>query len=178
MKENKSLYNIDKTIKEVLENGFVINEETGEVIFETSDLEKLEMDRDNKINNIIGFIKSLDIEAKALLEIANDYKKRVDSKKKKIENLKKYLDIYLQANNMTDKKEYMNGITSYRKSESLEILPNKETDLNIYLLGNKDLEKCISTEYSINKTELKKEIKSGKEIPFVNIVEKQNLQIK
>lgn len=174
--DNMSLYQIDKNIKEVLENGFSFNEETGEVLFETEDLERLEINLNDKLNNIIGFIKDLEIQAEAYDKLKKDYEARTKEKSKKAERLKKYLDEYLKANEMTDKREFVNGITSYRKSKSINV--KSDVDLENYLLGSEEHKKYLKIEYKIDKTGLKKELENGNEIPFVEIVEKQNLQIK
>lgn len=174
--DNMSLYQIDKNIKEVLENGFSFNEETGEVLFETEDLERLEINLNDKLNNIIGFIKDLEIQAEAYDKLKKDYEARSKEKSKKAERLKNYLDEYLKANEMTDKREFVNGITSYRKSKSINI--KSDVDLENYLLGSEEHKKYLKTEYKFDKTGLKKELENGNEIPFVEIVEKQNLQIK
>ena len=174
--DNMSLYQIDKNIKEVLENGFSFNEETGEVLFETEDLERLEINLNDKLNNIIGFIKDLEIQAEAYDKLKKDYESRSKEKSKKAERLKNYLDDYLKANGMTDKREFVNGITSYRKSKSVNI--KSDVDLENYLLMNDKYTKYLKSEYKIDKTGLKKELENGVEIPFVELVEKQNLQIK
>lgn len=174
--DNMSLYQIDKNLKEVLENGFVIDEETGEILFETEDLEKLEMSIENKINNIIGFIKDTEIQADNYKKVAEDYQKRSDNKNKKVEKLKKYLSDYLQANDMTDKKEYLNGTTSFKKSSSLNI--TSDVDLENYLLGSEEHKQYLKTEYKFDKKGLKKEVQNGTKIPFCEIRESNNLQIK
>lgn len=174
--DNMSLYQIDKNLKEVLENGFVFDEETGEILFETEDLEKLEMSIENKINNIIGFIKDTEIQADNYKKVSDDYKARSENKKKKVEKLKKYLSDYLQANEMTAKKEYLNGTTSFRKSNSLAI--TSDVDLENYLLGSEEHKQYLKTEYKFDKAGLKKEVQSGTKIPFCEIRESNNLQIK
>lgn len=174
--DNMSLYQIDKNLKELLENGFVIDDETGEILFETEDLEKLEMSVENKINNIIGYIKDTKIQAENYEKVSKDYQKRSDIKKKKVERLEKYLSDYLQANDMTDKREYTNGMTSFRKSKKVKI--TSDIDLENYLLGNKEHKKYLKTKYSFDNAGLKKELLSGNNIPFCKIEENNNLQIK
>ena len=176
MNNEMSLYEIDKIMKEVLENGFSVNEETGEVFLKDEDLDKLDMAINDKINNIVGYIKDLDIQADNYKKVASDYQARSDSKKKRADRLRDYLSNYLQANKMTDKKEFKNGITSFRKSESLSI--TNDEDLIKYLGRSKNYKDCLKTKYEINKTDLKKYVKNGKKIPFCELVEKQNLQIK
>ena len=174
--DNMSLYQIDKNIKEVLESGFSFNEETGEILFETEDLERLEISLNDKLNNIIGFIKDLEIQAEAYDKLKKDYENRAKEKSKKADRLKKYLDEYLKTNGMTEKKEFINGVTSYRKSKQLSI--TSDVDLENYLLGSEEHKKYLKTEYKFDKTGLKKELENGTNIPFVEIIENQNLQIK
>lgn len=174
--DNMSLYQIDKNLKELLENGFVIDDETGEILFETEDLEKLEMSVENKINNIIGYIKDTKIQAENYEKVSKDYQKRSDIKKKKVERLEKYLSDYLQANDMTDKREYTNGMTSFRKSKKVKI--TSDIDLENYLLGNKEHKKYLKTKYSFDNAGLKKELLGGNSIPFCEIEENNTLQIK
>lgn len=174
--DNMSLYQIDKNLKELLENGFVIDDETGEILFETEDLEKLEMSVENKINNIIGFIKDTEIQAENYKKVSEDYKKRSDIKKKKVERLEKYLSDYLQANNMTGKREYTNGITSFRKSKKIKI--TSDIDLENYLLKSKKNKKYLKIKYSFDNAGLKKELLGGNSIPFCEIEENNTLQIK
>ena len=115
-----SLYKLDKTIKDILEQGLSFDYETGEVLFTTEDLEKLETSIESKINNIVGYIKNLEIEQKMYKEVSDDYKNRAEEKKKKVEKLKNYLDSFMTSNNI-EKKEVMNGIASYRKSTVVDI---------------------------------------------------------
>lgn len=173
---NMSLYEIDKNMKEVLEKGFVFNEETGEILFEAEDLENLEVSLNDKLNNIIGYIKDLEIQAEAYKKIKEDYENRTKDKAKKAERLRKYLDEYLKANKMLEKKEFVNGIISYKKSEVINV--TSDVELENYLLSSKEHKKYLKTEYKFDKNGLKKELKNGTEIPFCEIVEKQNLQIK
>ena len=41
-------YGISQTIAQIIENGFTINEETGEVLFQSDDLEKLQEEKTRK----------------------------------------------------------------------------------------------------------------------------------
>ena len=139
-----NLYEIDKTIKDVIDRGYSFNEETGEVLFETQDLESLEIALSDKINNIVGYIKDLELEAEALTKIALDYNDRAKAKDRKALRLKEYLDSYLKANNMINKQEYKNGVISYRASKSLMIA--NDTDLENYLRGNEEYSKYLKEE--------------------------------
>ena len=167
-----NLYNIDSTIKQIIEQGFVWDEETGEVFFTSDDLEALEMQLDDKLNNIIGYIKSLDMQADNMKAIKDDYAKRQKSYEKKAENLKKYLDGFMQANSR-EKVESSNGIASYRKSKSVDIYDSEA--LQKFIEENKDY---ANVKIEPNKTAIKDGINSGVVIPGAIIKENKNLSIK
>lgn len=173
-----SLYKLDKTIKEVIDKGFTFDEETGEVIFTTDDIEKIKMSIDEKINNIVGYIKSLNLEVQTLKNISDEYKKRADSKNKKIEKLKAYLDEYLSSNEI-EKKEVVNGIVSYKKSKSTNIY-DEEALLN-YIKNHKDIrERYSTTEIKFSKKEIGNDLKKNENliIDGVELITSKNLQIK
>lgn len=178
METGMSLYKLDQTMKEVIDRGFTYDEETGEILFTTDDIEKLEMATTDKINNIVGYIKDLDIESKTLKSISDEYKNRADSKKKKSEKLKKYLDEYLTSN-CIEKKEVENGVVSYRTSTSTNIYD--EAALLKYIESHKELEdRYISREIKISKTEIGKDLKTNDDLVIdgVELKTNKNLQIK
>lgn len=172
-----NLYELDNAIREVIENGFAVNENTGEV-FEDTELEKLNISLEEKINNIIGFIKNLDIEEKVLSDISKEYKERAEKKAKKAESLKNYLSSFMQSKEIPE-KETRNGKVFFRKSTSTVI--ENEEDLKKFLSENEDLkEKYVNvttTEKYILKN-LKEDIDDGKEIPGVIVKTNINLQVK
>lgn len=166
-----TLYDIDNRILEIIERGFIVDEETGEIIDAHDEvnakLEELEFDRTAKIENIALYIKnmeslivSLKAEEKALAD-------RRRAREKRIENLKNYL-----ASSMVVANE--NGIEtskvciSFRKSESVVV--NEE------ILDRKYFNEKVS--YTPDKTAIKKAIKDGATIDGAYIETKQNLQIK
>lgn len=81
-----------------------------------------------------------------------------------MESLKRYISGYLEGTSFESARVKV----SFRKSESLEILEGA----------------VIPDEYlkfkepEVNKTDLKKAIKEGLQLPGVSIVENQNIQIK
>lgn len=52
-----SLWGLDKAFYEIVENGFVYDEETGEVYFTSDDLDKIQMGIDEQLNKLCGFVK-------------------------------------------------------------------------------------------------------------------------
>ena len=167
-----NLYKLDEIIKQVIEQGFTFDEETGEILFESKDLDELQEALDTKLGNIIGYIKSLNMMADNMKSIKDEYSNRQKSYEKKAEYLKNYLDSWMKANSKT-KLETDSGVASYRKSSSVNILD--ESLLESYIKDNTEYAKI---EYKPNKTSIKEAINSGKSIPGVEIKENQNLIIK
>ena len=152
-----NLYEIDAAILGC------VDVETGE-IFDIEKFEELSLTRDAKIENICLWIKNLKAEAEALKAEKDAFEARQKAAENKMESLKRYISGYLEGTPFESTKVKV----SFRKSESLEILEGA----------------VIPDEYlkfkepEVNKTDLKKAIKEGLQLPGVSIVENQNIQIK
>lgn len=160
-----TLYEIDRTIMEVVNNGFAFDEETGEITFDTSNLESLQLERDTKVENIACWIKNLKADIDGLKEEEKALKERRTAKENKIENLEKYLMFALNG----EKFETARVAISYRKSQVVEIadgvsLPEEYTR--------------TKTTVEPDKTALKNALKGGAVIEGVELVEKNNIAIK
>lgn len=160
-----TLYEIDKTIMEVINNGFAFDEETGEITFDTSNLEALQLERDTKVENIACWIKNLKADIDGLKEEEKALKERRSVKENKIENLEKYLMLALNG----EKFETSRVAISYRKSQVVEIadgvnLPEEYTR--------------TKTTVEPDKTALKNALKGGAVIEGVELIEKNNITIK
>lgn len=156
-----TLFEIDKAIQDF---EFEVDEETGEILNPNA-LEELEMAREQKIENIGLYIKNLEAEADAVEnqeKVFADRKKRI---RKKIEGLKGFLGYALQGESFKTDKVVM----SFRKSESVHITDE-------YLIP--DEYKTFTVVKKPDKTVIKKALKDGKEIMGVELVEKQNVQIR
>ena len=62
-----TLYEIRDQIARILDTGFVVDEDTGEVLADESSLDALKMAEEEKLENIICYRKNLLSEAKACL---------------------------------------------------------------------------------------------------------------
>ena len=156
-----TLFEIDKAIQDF---EFEVDEETGEILNPNA-LEELEMAREQKIENVGLYIKNLEAEATAVEnqeKIFADRKKRI---RKKIEGLKGFLGYALQGEKFkTDRVEM-----SFRKSES--VLVKDE-----YLIPDEYCDFTVMRKP--NKKNIKDALKHGKELMGVELVEKQNVQIR
>lgn len=160
-----TLYEITKQIEEVIENGFSVNEETGE-LFDDTDLEALDMDFKTKADNIACFIKNLNAEAKAIREEENALASRRRAKESKAAKLKEYLEGSMFLLQM-DKLETSRNKLSFRKSTRLLIGDEAEIPTEF-----------IKTEYKPDKQALTKALKEGQEFTGIALVEQKNLQVK
>lgn len=151
------LYEIDSAILDC------VDVETGE-IFDEDKFEELSLERDAKIENICLWIKNLKAEAEALKAEKDTFAQRQKVAENKMESLKRYISSYLDGTKFESAKVKV----TFRKSESLEI--SEDAIVPDEYLRFKEPE--------VNKTELKKAIKSGVEVPGVALVTNNNIQIK
>ena len=107
------------------------------------------------------FVAGLDAEIKRLLDLKQVHEKKISSADKQIDYLLKLFKI--------DKMKTEINELSYRKSEAVVLVD--ET-----LIPTEFKKEKVSV--SIDKTEIKKALKEGKEIPWAVIETRQNLQIK
>lgn len=156
-----NLYEIKQEFEKAIEE--CVDMETGEIINPTR-LDELNMVLTDKRENVVLYIKNLSAEAKAIDEEAKNLTNRKRVLNNKVEGLKKYLADNLEGH----KFETAKVVVSFRKSEQLEINS----------IEHIPTEYLISQEPKIDKVALKKSIKQGAVINGVQIITKQNIQIK
>lgn len=156
-----TLFEIDKAL---MDFEFEVDEETGEIL-NASDLDELQMARQDKIENIGLYIKNLEAEKEAVKHEKDSFADREKRLGKKIESLKGYLGYALQGQKFSTPRVAV----SFRRSESV-------------LVKNESLIPDEYCEFTMvrkpNKTNLKKALKDGEEIMGVELVEKQNVSVK
>ena len=138
-----------------------IDEETGEIL-NAAELDALEMQRDEKIENIALWIKNLKAEAEAVKKQKDVFYQREKALTNKAERLKEWL-----ASNLNGEKWKSDRVVlSWRKSESVAV----DDDFND--------DRFITYEPKISKTAIKEALKNGEEVTGARIVENNSLQIK
>lgn len=152
-----NLYEIDEEVMKC------VDVETGEV-FDIDRFEELNLQREEKIENICLWIKNLKAEIEALKAEKDAFYKRQKSAENKMESLKKYISNYLEGTGYESAKVKV----SFRKSEALEISEFAEIPEEYLKYKEPD----------VDKTALKDAIKKGLELKGVTIVQNQNIQIK
>ena len=156
-----TLFEIDKAIAEF---EWDIDPETGEVL-NPYGLDDLQMAREQKCENIALLIKNKEAEKTAVAEQEKVFTNRKKSLGNEIDRLKNYLGYALQGEKFSTPKVAV----SFRKSESV-------------LIKNENLipdEYCeFTTTRKPNKKTIKDALKEGEEIIGVELVEKQNVNVK
>lgn len=157
-------YEIDSALRELYENA--VNDD-GEISPELEwQIEKLEMERDRKVEGCGIVYKEMLAEAKAL----GDEVKSLTERKKIMENKAERLKCFLSSQMRDGEKLKTERIAiSWRKSERVEIDPLQADRLPLEY-------QRVKTEP--DKTALKDALKAGKQIEGVLLVATQNLQIK
>ena len=107
-----TIYEIDQAIMEC------VDLETGEII-DTEQLDKLQMERDTKLENVACWIKELKAEAEAIKAEKQILANRQKVAENKAESLKKYLAYALDGKKFSTAK----CAVSFRNTESVEITP-------------------------------------------------------
>ncbi len=172
------LYEIHESIERILEQGFdydCIDMESGEILEDKAQekLASLEVEESIKIENIALFLKNLDADVEAIKAEEKALADRRKTKERKYDWLKDYLSIFMQHTGKA-RFESARTVLSFRKSEVLQV--TDEDMLKAYAVDNDRYLKYTEPKLEIG--EIKKAFKNGEQIPGVEIVERQNLQIK
>ncbi len=164
-----TLYEINSQIDQILSTA-EIDEETGEVLFDTTLLESLQIARETKLENIACYVKNLVAEVDAIKAEEKNLKNRRQSKEKLAERLTYMLDNDLQG----QKFETARCKISYCKSTSTVV--DEEVFLEKY---KDDTNMCTpNTTYKYDKAQLKKKIQAGETIDGVTLSVNNNISIK
>ena len=142
--------------------------ESGDLV-DVDAFEELQMERDQKIENIACWIKDLISDAAAIREEEKSLADRRRVLENKAESLKSYLGRFLNAG---EKYSSARCAVSWRKSQKVEVNMAelwKDPRVENYLLY-RDPEP--------NKTAIKDAIKAGFEVRGCELIDNQNLQIK
>ena len=152
-----NLYTINQAILDT------IDLETGEIL-DTAAFDQLQMERDEKIENIALWIKNLKSEAVAYRAEKDAFAEKQKRAENKADSLTKYLDSVLAG----QKFKSVKAEVSYRKSTALNVQEGAQAP-EAYLKWS---------EPTIDKAGLTKAIKDGQEFEGFSLVEKNNIQIK
>ncbi len=139
------------------------DEETGEIL-DVQKFDALHLALEDKLEGIGCYIKNLEAEAAALKAEEQAFAARRKRAENKAASLKNYLAGYLNGCPF----ETLRVKVSFRKSESLDI--SEGAVVPEEFLKHKEPE--------VDKAELKKAVKAGLVLDGVQLIQKQNIQIK
>ncbi len=159
------LYEIDQQILECMDS------DTGEVV-DIDRLERLSIDRENKLESIALYIKNLNAEAEAIKSEEKSLAERRKSKERKADRLKDFLSYNLGGKPFETAKVKL----SFRRSTAVDITNHEE--LLRYLEDN-EMKSCIKyQEPDISKKKVGELLKTGQEIPGAKLVYNTNMEVK
>jgi len=162
-----TLYEIDGRISDLIENG--TDPETGELTVDIEALNALQMEREQKLENIALYLKNITAEAAAIKAESDALTERRRVLERKADKMRELLTTGLAGEKFTTPRVSV----TFRKSKALEL----------------DEEKFLSwaAEYpqftrrkdpEPDKVTIKEGLKQGMTIPGAEIVEKMNIIVK
>lgn len=161
------LLEINRAILDVLEKGFTTSDETGE-IFETEDLDALEMAFEDKIDGIAYYIKNEETMIQQLKEESKSLAQRAKYHEGHVNWMKRYVLNALLARDMTKLETVKNNITT-RKSTYVDIKDEED-------LPRKYLTKTVSLKP--DRKAIKEVLDSGKKVRGAELAERVNIYFK
>lgn len=150
-------------VREIEDFEFEIDEETGEIL-NANDLDNLELEKNEKIEQLCLWIKNLKSDAAAYKAEKDSFAKKQKAAENKAESIKNYIAYILAG----EKFKTDRVTVSYRKSEQVEC-PDMSLVDDDYLRFK---------EPELDKTKIKKALKDGIKVGGCMLVERQNMQIK
>lgn len=177
-----NLYEIDYQLQ-MLED-YMVDVDTGELLSEeefNAKFDEIQMALNEKIENSMCFYKNLQADVEAFKTEEKSLAQRRKVKENLAERVKKRIDNYIRMKYINEdgvvdtdglnkfKMETPRMKLSYRKSDSVDVY-------DIDSLPKEYIKEKV--EVSADKTTLKKDIKSGKEISGAKIVTNLNMQVK
>lgn len=152
-----SLYQIEEAILAC------VDMETGEIV-DCDKLAELQMERDDKIQNIALWVKNLEADAEAFKKEKDSFAEKQKAAENKAKRLKEYLGTYLDGQAFKSTRVNI----SFRSSEAVNI-----TDVT------KIPEQFLKyAEPTADKTAIKKMLKEGFVVDGAELVTNSNIQIK
>ena len=141
-----------------------VDTDTGEIL-DIARFDDLQMEYEEKIENIALWIKTLNADAEAYKNEKNAFAEREKKARNKAESLKRYLTDTLNGRKFTTLSVDIN----WRKSTSVEV---DESKLPANWLRE------VPASYVVDKVEIAKALKAGETIEGATLVTNNNIQIK
>lgn len=162
-----SLYEISNDLLTVINGGMVVDDETGEILFDADDIEQLEIEYSDKLEGCGLYVKNLIAEVDAIKEEERNLAERRKVKENKAERMRDYMLKSMAATN-TSKLDTSKVAISTRKSTKVVI--DDESKIPVDYV-------TIKQTSQVDKSALRKALKSG-DVSGAHLEESLNLQLK
>ncbi len=163
-----TLYEIDRAVEDVLERGFSVDEETGEVLFEAEDLDALGAALGDKLEacglwlkNQRALAESIKAEEKALAE-------RRRAAEKRVERMSAYM---LRSLEKLDGCRLETARVQLSARRSTRVVVDSEEDLPPEFVQ-------VVESFKVDKAAVGRALKAGARVPGAHAEERLNLQVK
>lgn len=165
-----TLYDISQDYVHLIEGGFIVDAETGEITFDSTNIDDKRDELGNKLESVACYIKNLLAEAEAIKAEENALAERRRAKERKADNLRDYM---LNCMRLTDirKLDTPRVLISTRKSQRLEVTDEELVRKYAPMVFNPQPDK-------LNKAKLRKIIKGGATVAGAELIDTETLQIK
>ena len=157
-----NLFEINAAIETAFMN--CVDPETGEITGDTAELDALQIQRDEKVENIACLIKNLKAEAEAVWSEERKLKARRQACESHADWLKRYLANSLQG----EKFKSARVSISWRKSQAVEVEDVWKLPAEYIRMADPEPKK----------TEIKEALKQGIEIPGAELVDNLSMTIR
>lgn len=166
--KNNSLYAISDNLANVIESGIVFDEQTGEIYFDESDLEQLEIDTAQKAEAVIMYAQG----RRALAEARKAKGKAIVDSAKSLEREAERLETY--ALNCIKR---VGGIV---ETDTLTVKV-QQNPAHVEILNEADIPNdyyTVKTTETINKKKIKDDLMAGYAVPGAALVKSERLVVK
>lgn len=162
------LYEIASAMDAVINGGFIFDDETGEVIFDSGNLDELEDALDAKLEACGVVVKNIVAEAEAIKAEEKRLAERRRIKEAEADRLKEYV-LYWMEKSGAKKIDTARVALSTRKSSVVDVTDEAKVPREFFK---------VKTMASVDKAAVKKAIKAGEEVAGCVINERLTLQVK
>lgn len=160
-----TLYQIDRAIEQLIDTGFVFDEETGEIIADFSKLEEYEMAYSDKLRACGLWIKNKAALARAIREEEKALAKRRRALEAAVERMKAYVMDYVGS----DGAEYPDVSLRTRRTSRVVVTDSDRVPPEY---------ERVETTVTVDKAKVGKALRSGETVPGCTLVEGYSLQVK
>lgn len=163
-----SLYEIRQDLETVIDGGFVVDDETGEITFDSDNLDELQAAFGEKLEACGIVLKSMRADAQSIRDEEKALRERRERMERKADRLQDY--ILRNVESMDGRKfETPRVALSVRKSEAVKIDDAERIPEDL---------KRYEVRETPDKSLIKKAIKDGQQVDGAHIETRYNLQVK